>query len=99
MQLLPPRVASPLSINALAEDLNVNYATAANYLSALELGYLIFRISPYHEKIARSLKKGKKAYFYDWTRAGSPASRFENYIAVELKSRTEPAIPVLRLVA
>jgi predicted AAA+ superfamily ATPase len=87
MQLLPPRVASPLSINALAEDLNVSYATAANYLFALELGYLIFRISPYHEKIARSLKKGKKAYFYDWTRAGSPASRFENYIAVELKSR------------
>jgi len=87
MQLLPPRIASPLSINALAEDLHVSYATAANYLFALELGYLIFRISPYHEKIARSLKKGKKAYFYDWTRAGNPASRFENYIAVELKSR------------
>ena len=87
MQLLPPRVASPLSINALAGDLNVSYATAANYLYALELGYLIFRISPYHEKIARSLKKGKKAYFYDWTRASNPASRFENYIAVELKSR------------
>ncbi|MEA3333874.1 MAG: AAA family ATPase [Pseudomonadota bacterium] len=87
MQILPPRVASPLSINALAEDLNVSYATAANYLYALELGYLIFRISPYHKKIARSLKKGKKAYFYDWTRAGNPASRFENHIAVELKSR------------
>ena len=87
MKLLPPRIASPLSINSLAEDLNVSYATAANYLFALELGYLIFRISPYHEKIARSLKKGKKAYFYDWTRADNPASRFENYIAVELKSR------------
>ena len=87
MHLLPPRIASPLSINALAEDLQVSYATAANYLFALELGYLIFRISPYHEKIARSLKKGKKAYFYDWTRAGNPVSCFENYIAVELKSR------------
>lgn len=87
MQLLPPRIASPLSINALAEDLDVSYATAVNYLTALELGYLVFRIPPYHEKIARSLRKGKKAYFYDWTRAGTPASRFENYIAVELKSR------------
>ena len=87
MQLLPPRISSPLSINALAKDINVSYATAANYLTALELGYLIFRIPPYHNKIARSLKKEKKVYFYDWTRAGSPAGRFENYLAVELKSR------------
>ena len=33
------------------------------------------------------MKKEKKAYFYDWTRAGSSAGRFENYLAVELKSR------------
>ncbi|MEA1921173.1 MAG: ATP-binding protein [Pseudomonadota bacterium] len=87
MQLLPPRISSPLSINALAKDINASYATAANYLAALELGYLIFRISPYHDKIARSLKKEQKAYFYDWTRAENAASRFENYVAVELQSR------------
>ncbi len=87
MQVLPSRISSPLSINALAGAINTSFATAANYLTALELGYLIFRIAPYHEKIARSLTKEKKAYFYDWTRAANEASRFENYIAVELKSR------------
>lgn len=89
MQLLPPRIASPLSINAVAKDLHVSFQTAANYLSALEMGYLIFRIPPYQKKIARSLKKEKKVYFYDWTRVDDAAGRFENYIAVELKSRLD----------
>ena len=89
MQLLPSRIASPLSINAVAKDLHVSFQTAANYLSALELGYLIFRIPPYQKKIARSLKKEKKVYFYDWTRVDDAAGRFENYIGVELKSRLD----------
>ncbi len=89
MHLLPERIGSPLSINSLANDLNCSFATAANYLTALELGYLVFRISPYTNKIARSLKKEKKAYFYDWTRAATEANRFENYAAVELKSKID----------
>ena len=86
MHLLPERISSPLSINALAGDLNCSFATAANYLTALELGYLIFRLRPYHDKIARSIRKEQKAYFYDWTWAASEAGKFENYVAVELKS-------------
>jgi hypothetical protein len=89
MLLLPERIGSPLSINNLAGELNCSFATAANYFTALELGYLIFRISPYTNKIARSLKKEKKAYFYDWTRAASEGGRFENYVAVELKSKID----------
>ena len=88
MHLLPERISAPLSINSLAGDLECSFATAANYLSVLELGYLIFRIPPYHHSIARSLKKEKKAYFYDWTRVGDHAARFENYVAVELKTWT-----------
>ena len=86
MHLLPERISSPLSINALAGDINCSFATATNYLTALELGYLIFRLKPFHDKIARSIRKEQKAYFYDWTRAASEAGRFENYVAVELKS-------------
>ncbi len=87
MHLLPSRIGSPLSINSLVGDLGCSFATVANYLAALELGYLLFRIPPYTNKIARSLKKEKKAYFYDWTRAATEAGRFENYAAVELKSK------------
>ncbi|MEA3546629.1 MAG: ATP-binding protein [Thermodesulfobacteriota bacterium] len=89
MLLLPERIGSPLSINSLTGDLSCSFQTVANYLSALELGYLIFRISPYVENIARSLKKEKKVYFYDWTRAAGEARCFENYVAMELKSRLD----------
>ena len=89
MFLLPERVSSPLSINALAGDIGCSFATAANYLAALELGYLIFRVKPFHRKIARSIRKEQKAYFYDWTRAAGKAAIFENYVAVELKSLTD----------
>jgi predicted AAA+ superfamily ATPase len=34
----------------------------------------------------RSIRKEKKAYFYDWTRAANEAGIFKNYVAVELKS-------------
>ena len=89
MHLLPGRISAPLSINSLSRDLVCSFATTANYLKALELGYLIFRISPYHKKIARSLKKEQKAYFYDWTRVALESARFENYVAVELKVWTD----------
>ena len=89
MQLLPDRIGSPLSINSLTGDLSCSFATVSNYLSGLELGYLLFRIPPYSHKIARSLKKEKKIYFYDWTRIADLAFRFENYAAVELKSRLD----------
>lgn len=89
MQLLPERIGLPLSINSLTGNLNCSFATVANYLSALELGYLIFRIPPYSNKIARSIKKEKKVYFYDWTRAENEGAKFENYIAMELKNRLD----------
>jgi len=89
MHLLPERISSPLSINALAKDIKCSFASVSNYLKAMELGYLIFRISPYSKRISRSLTKEKKAYFYDWTRLNDPAKQFENYVAVEIKTLLE----------
>lgn len=89
MHLLPDRISSPLSINALARDIKCSFATASNYLKAMELGYLIFRISPYSKRISRSLTKETKAYFYDWTRPSNSAKQFENYVAVEIKTLVE----------
>jgi len=89
MKLLPDKVSSPLSINSLTNDLKSSFQTVSNYLNALELGYLIFRVPSYSKKIARSIKKEKKVYFYDWTRISNIGSRFENYVACELKAITE----------
>ncbi len=84
LELMPERIGSPLSINALREDLEINFATAKKYLKYLELAYVLFSIKPYHKKIQNAIKKETKVYFYDWTKAATPGAKFENYIACEL---------------
>lgn len=89
LSLLPPRIGSPLSLNAIREDLEVSYTAAKNYLRAAILTYVLFQISPYTKRVSRSLKKEKKVYFFDWTNISDPSKRFENYVAVEMKNRVE----------
>ena len=86
-QILPARIGSPLSLNALHEDLEVSYNAVRGYLRALELAYMTFSLSPYQHRIIRSVKKEKKVYFYDWTRVADPSIRFENFVAVQLQAR------------
>lgn len=84
LDLLPECVGSPLSINALREDLEINFITTKKYLKYLELAYALFFIKPYHKRIRNVVRKEVKAYFYDWTKAATAGSRFENYVACEL---------------
>lgn len=89
IQLIPERVGSPLSLNALKEDVGVSYTAIKNAISAMQLTYVIFLVPPYSQRIARSIKKEKKCYFYDWSRCADSAKRFENYVALELKIMLE----------
>lgn len=82
--LLPDRVGSPLSLNALREELSVAHDTIASWLEVLERLYFCFRISPYHRKINRGLKKEQKLYLWDWSEIENPAARFENMVAGHL---------------
>jgi predicted AAA+ superfamily ATPase len=84
MQIMPDRVGSPLSLNALTEDIEASYTAVKNGVVAMQLICAVFLIPPYHQRIARAVKKEKKAYFFDWGRVLDPAKRFENYVAVEL---------------
>ncbi|MFH1654768.1 MAG: AAA family ATPase [Pseudomonadota bacterium] len=84
LNLLPLRVGRPLSVNSIREDLKVAHETVSNWLRILEKLYLTFPLSPYSKKIARSIRKEKKWYFYDWTRVKEPSFRFENMLAVSL---------------
>jgi predicted AAA+ superfamily ATPase len=86
---LPERLGSPLSLNALREDIQASYSAVKNAISALRLTCVIFLVPPYSRSISRALKKEKKCYFYDWTRCTDPATRFENYVAVQLKTIVE----------
>jgi predicted AAA+ superfamily ATPase len=89
IRLLPERVGAPLSLNSLKEDVEISYNAVKSAISTLQLTYIIFLVPPYSERIARSLKKEKKCYFFDWTRCTDFAKRFENYVALELKIMVE----------
>ena len=82
--LLPDRVGSPLSLNALREDLDVAHDTISSWVTLLDKLYFCFRIPPYTQKIKRALKKEHKLYLWDWATVTDPAARFENMVACHL---------------
>jgi predicted AAA+ superfamily ATPase len=87
--LLPDKIVSPLSINSLRQDLELNFNTVKNYIDYLVLGYVLFALSPFHKKKTRLIKKERKIYFYDWAVIQDEAKRFENFVALELKTRVD----------
>jgi hypothetical protein len=82
--LLPGRVGSPLSLNALREDLEVSHRALTHWIDVLERLYYAFRLRPYGGPGARVLKKLPKAYLWDWSLVSDRAARFENLIAAHL---------------
>jgi predicted AAA+ superfamily ATPase len=84
MLRLPELVGSPLSINALREDLQVSHKTVAHWLHILERLYAVFRLSPFGAPRIRAVKKEQKHYHWDWTLIQDPALRFENLVASHL---------------
>jgi uncharacterized protein len=84
MLRLPELVGSPLSINALREDLQVSHKSVSSWLSALERLYAIFRLSPFGAPRIRAVKKEQKHYQMDWSLVTSEAARFENLVASHL---------------
>ncbi|MBL7662465.1 ATP-binding protein [bacterium] len=84
--LLPLRVGSLLSIEALREDVGKAYATVRSWAQVLETLYYSFTIKPWAQKIARSLKAQPKLYLYDILRIpqGNTSQRLENLTALHL---------------
>lgn len=88
-ELLPEKVGSPLSINAISEDLSVNYRTAALWIDVLERFYFHFRVYPYQNKKIKSLKKEAKLYLWDWSELKDEGLKFENLVASHLLKFTD----------
>lgn len=85
IQLLRKRVGSPVSFSSLAQDLQVSDKTVKRWLTLLENMYILFRVTPYHRNIARSLLKSPKFYFYDTGQViGDRGIRLENATACAL---------------
>lgn len=81
---LPELVGSPLSINAIREDLQVSHKSASNWIQILERLYAIFRLMPFGTSRLRAVKKEQKHYHFDWTLIPELPMRFENLVASAL---------------
>ncbi len=83
-EILPTKIGAPLSINSLREDLEVNHKTVSLWLDILERFYYIFRITPFHTNIIRSIKKERKVYLWDWSILEDKGQKIENMVASHL---------------
>jgi predicted AAA+ superfamily ATPase len=81
---LPDLVKSPLSINALREDLQVSHVTAAKWFQILERLYHVFRVTPFGSPKLKAVKKEFKHFHYDWSLVTDPGARCENFIGSHL---------------
>lgn len=81
---LPELVGSPLSINAVREDLQISHKTISRWVDILERLYSIFRLSPLGAPKIRAVKKEQKHYQMDWTLVPTMSYRFENLVACHL---------------
>lgn len=81
---LPDRVGSPLSRNALREDLELNHQTVTRWLDIFERLYAIYRLPPFGAPRLRAVKQEQKHYHYDWSIVPEEGPRFENLVASHL---------------
>ena len=81
---LPDLVGSPLSINALREDLHVAHKTVASWLEKLARLYAIFFVAPFGAPRLRAVHRARKHYHFDWSIVTNDAARFENLVGSHL---------------
>jgi predicted AAA+ superfamily ATPase len=84
MLRLPDLVGSPLSINALVEDIQVNFKTLKRWIEIYERFYALYRIPPFGYSKIKAVKKEQKHYHFDWTLIKEAGPRFENLVANHL---------------
>jgi len=83
-EILPEKVGSLFSLNALREDLTVAHKTISLWVDILERFYYHFRIYPFTSSVFKSLRKEPKMYLWDWSQVEEPAAKLENIVASHL---------------
>jgi hypothetical protein len=85
LQMLRERVGTPIKLSSLAQALQISPTTAARYVEILEALHIVFRVTPWHRDVARSLLKEPKIYFLDnGLVQGDAGARLENAVAAML---------------
>lgn len=83
-EILPSKVGSLFSLNALREDFEVAHKTIALWVEILEKFYYHFRIYPFASSVFKSLRKEPKIYLWDWSQLENQAAKLENIVASHL---------------
>ncbi len=65
LQALALQLGSEVSFNELSNLLKVDKQTIANYITALEQAYVIFRLGPLSRNLRNEISTTRKIYFYD----------------------------------
>ncbi len=85
-EMLRERVGSPITLSKLAQALQISPTTATRYVEILEALYIVFRVTPWHRDVARSLLKEPKIYFLDTGLVkGDAGIKLENAVASMLQ--------------
>lgn len=83
--MLRERVGAPMNVSSLAQALQISPTTATRYIEILEALYIVFRVTPWHRDVARSLLKEAKIYFLDTGLVkGDEGIKLENAVAAML---------------
>lgn len=59
------RAGQLLNLSSLGNDCGVSHETVRRWLSVLETSFVVFRLSPHHERFNKRLTKSPKLYFVD----------------------------------
>jgi len=65
VKLCAGRTGQLLNLSSLGNETGISHQTARDWLSLLEITFIVFRLSPYHRNFNKRIIKTPKIYFYD----------------------------------
>lgn len=87
LKLLAWQVGSLVSVNELANTLQINRDAVNHYLDLLEKSFVIFRLSGFSRNLRKEMTKMDKIYFYD---LGVRNALIENFNSLATRQDTGP---------
>jgi predicted AAA+ superfamily ATPase len=83
VELLRERVGKPVNYDNLAQDLGISGPTAKSWVELLEKLYIVFLLKPYSSRLARSIRKDRRVFFFDCAAAydDTGGAQLENLVA------------------
>ncbi len=80
-ELLRNQAGQLTAYSWLAKKIRVSVDTIRRWIATLESLYFCFTVKPWHNNIARALRKEPKYYLWDWSQVDDPGARAENMVA------------------